>query len=168
MPSTPPAAIVLNHAARGHPRSDPEGFGVVATRRLEAGETLVCASRPRPASPNPRGGSRAVPQLVAPTPWPAQLDWSVFFVARPPDYALAHLPPLHALEFGREGYFLLREPALGLSSLTYYVNEARGTRANVAYKVVRPRGGGAALGLHVLEPIQEGGELLAQYDQRVL
>ena len=41
-------------------------------------------------------------------------------------YALAHLPQYHALEFGRSAYFLLREPALGQCSLTYFVNEARG------------------------------------------
>ena len=54
------------------------------------------------------------------------LDWSVFYVARPAEYALAHLPQYHALEFGRSAYFLLREPALGQCSLTYFVNEARG------------------------------------------
>lgn len=51
-------------------------------------------------------------------------DLSVFYVARPSDYALAHLPQYHALELGSAGYFLLREPALGHTSLTYYVNEA--------------------------------------------
>ena len=105
------------------------------------------------------------------------LDWSVFYVARPAEYALAHLPQYHALEFGRSAYFLLREPALGQCSLTYFVNEARGhwgeehwegdaaaapqqgarqgarppPRPNVAYKVVRPRDGGIALGLLCLE-----------------
>ena len=105
------------------------------------------------------------------------LDWSVFYVARPAEYALAHLPQYHALEFGRSAYFLLREPALGQCSLTYFVNEARGHRGeehwegdaaaapqpgarqgarppprpNVAYKVVRPRDGGIALGLLCLE-----------------
>ena len=109
------------------------------------------------------------------------LDWSVFYVARPAEYALAHLPQYHALEFGRSAYFLLREPALGQCSLTYFVNEARGhwgeerwegdaaaapqpgarqgaqpglrppARPNVAYKVVRPRDGGIALGLLCLE-----------------
>ena len=54
----------------------------------------------------------------------------------------------------------------------YYVNEARhggreGAAANVAYKVVRPRDGGAALALHVLSTIAEGDELLADYDQRL-
>ena len=78
----------------------------------------------------------------------------------------------HALEFGREAYFLLREPALRACSLTYYVNEARhggapGAPANVAYKVVRPRDGGVALGLHVLAPVEAGCELLANYDQRL-
>ena len=83
-------------------------------------------------------------------------------MARPAEYALAHLPQYHALEFGRSGYFLLREPALGLCSLTYFVNEASehwSPRAatdqplppNVAYKVVRPREGGVALGLLCLE-----------------
>ena len=84
------------------------------------------------------------------------VDPSVFFVSRPPDYALAHLPQFHALEFGSASYFLLREPALGLASLTYFVNEARhggapGPAANFAYKVVRPRAGGVGLGLLVLE-----------------
>jgi len=124
----------------GDAQSDGDGFGVVAQARLPAGTTLV--------------------------------DWSVFFVQRPAEYALAHLPQFHALEFGREAYFLLREPALGLGSLTYFVNEARhggapGPPANVAYKVVRPRGGGIALGLHCLETIEAGDELLASYDQRV-
>ena len=98
-------------------------------------------------------------------------------MARPAEYALAHLPQYHALEFGRSAYFLLREPALGQCSLTYFVNEARGHRGeehwegdaaaapqqgarqgarppprpNVAYKVVRPRDGGIALGLLCLE-----------------
>ena len=93
-------------------------------------------------------------------------------MARPAEYALAHLPQYHALEFGKSGYFLLREPALGLCSLTYFVNEAsehwrpraaikpqqgvqQGVqpppRPNVAYKVVRPREGGVALGLLCLE-----------------
>ena len=107
------------------------------------------------------------------------LDWSVFYVARPAEYALAHLPQYHALELGRSAYFLLREPALGQCSLTYFVNEARGhwgmehwegdvaaapqqgarqgarpnvvRPPNVAYKVVRPRDGGIALGLLCLE-----------------
>ena len=63
---------------------------------------------------------------------------------------------------------------------TYFVNDAQGggaeaaaeggvaARPNVAYKVVRPRGGGVALGLHCLEDIAQGRELLARYDQRVL
>ena len=83
-------------------------------------------------------------------------------MARPAEYALAHLPQYHALEFGKSGYFLLREPALGLCSLTYFVNEASEhwspraatehlLRPNVAYKVVRPRDGGVALGLLCLE-----------------
>ena len=128
------------HVVSGEAQSDEGGFGVIARRPLSAGETLV--------------------------------DWSVFYVARPPDYALAHLPQFHALGFGRDSYFLLREPALGLCSLTYYVNEARhegrhGKPANTAYRVVRPRDGGVALALHVLTPIREGEELLADYDQRL-
>ena len=100
------------------------------------------------------------------------VDWSVFFITRPPDYALAHLPQFHALEFGHESYFLLREPMLGHCSLTYYVNEARhggadGPPPNVAYKVVRPKDGGVALALLVLAPIDEGVELLASYDQKL-
>jgi hypothetical protein len=121
-------------------QSDESGFGVVAMTTLQAGECLA--------------------------------DPSVFFIARPPDYALAHLPQYHALEFGLTGYFQLREPALGHCSLTYYVNEARhggrpGPAANVAYKVLRPRGGGLALGLHILSDIAPGTELLACYDQRI-
>lgn len=122
-------------------QSDAAGHGVLARRRLSAGETIV--------------------------------DPTVFFVQRPPDYALAHLPQFHALEFGRDSYFCLREPALGLASLTYFVNEARhggsseGPTSNVAYKVVRPRDGGIALGLHVLSPVEAGGELLADYDQKL-
>ena len=100
------------------------------------------------------------------------VDWSVFFITRPPDYALAHLPQFHALEFGHESYFLLREPMLGHCSLTYFVNEARhggadGPPPNVAYKVVRPKDGGVALALLVLAPIDEGVELLASYDQKL-
>lgn len=127
----------------GPAQSDAAGFGVVAQRRLAVGELLH--------------------------------DLSVFFVARPADYALAHLPQFHALELGKTAYFQLREPALGHCSLTYYVNEARhaasgdptGPAANVAYKVVRPRRGGVALALQVLSPIAAGGELLADYDQRL-
>ena len=102
------------------------------------------------------------------------------------------LPPTcrssHALEFGHEAHFLLREPALGHTSLTYYVNEAghadheggevanvsangetaaANVAANVAYKVVRARSGGTALALLVLAPVEEGEELLARYDQRL-
>ena len=144
------------HVADGPAQSDPGGFGVVARRRLAAGEVLH--------------------------------DLSVFYVARPSDYALAHLPQYHALELGSAGYFLLREPALGHTSLTYYVNEAghadheggevanvsangetaaANVAANVAYKVVRARSGGTALALLVLEPVEEGEELLARYDQRL-
>ena len=124
----------------GEAQSDAAGHGVLAMRRLAAGETLV--------------------------------DPSVFYVARPPDYALAHLPQYHALEFGREAYFLLREPALRQSSLTYYVNEAHhagceGPPPNVAYKVVRPRNGGIALALYTLAPIEQGVELLASYNQKL-
>jgi hypothetical protein len=126
----------------GSSQSDINGAGVVAASFIRKGE------------------------LIGPDP-------SVFFVSRPPDYALAHLPQFHALEFGREGYFLLREPMLGVASLTYFVNEARhggatsGPVANVAYKVMRPRGGGVSLGLLALDDIAEGGELLANYDQRL-
>ena len=111
--------------------------------------------------------------LRALAPGESLVDWSVFYIARPPDYALAHLPQFHALGFGLDSYFLLREPALGLCSLTYYVNEARhngardGAPANVAYRVVRPRDGGVALALHVLAPIAAGQELLANYDQKL-
>ena len=72
-------------ARLGRGQSDAAGHGVLARRRLSAGETIV--------------------------------DPTVFFVQRPPDYALAHLPQFHALEFGRDSYFCLREPALGLASL---------------------------------------------------
>ena len=34
--------------------------------------------------------------------------------------------------------------------------------------LMRKRGGGVALGLHCLEDIAQGRELLARYDQRVL
>uniref|UniRef100_A0A7S0L6E3 SET domain-containing protein n=1 Tax=Coccolithus braarudii TaxID=221442 RepID=A0A7S0L6E3_9EUKA len=124
----------------GPVQSDKHGFGVIATRPLAAGQVL--------------------------------LDRSVFYIARPSDYALAHLPQFHALEFGRDAYFQLREPVIGHCSLSYFVNEARhggslGIAANVAYKAVRPRGGGVALGLHILTPIEAGSELLADYDQRL-
>ena len=124
----------------GPEQIDVAGFGVVAVRCLRPGENL--------------------------------LDWSVFFVSRPASYALAHLPQYHALEFGKSAYFQLREPTLGHVSLTYFVNEANhcgatGAAANVAYKVLRPRDGGVALGLHVLKPIEKGEELLAKYDQRL-
>ena len=86
------------------------------------------------------------------------LDWSVFYVARPAEYALAHLPQYHALEFGRSAYFLLREPALGQCSLTYFVNEARGHWAEERWEgdaaaAPQPgaRQGGIALGLLCLE-----------------
>ena len=103
------------------------------------------------------------------------IDLSVFYVARPADYALAHLPQFHALELGNAAYFQLAEPALAHLSLTYLVNEARhacggdrdGPPPNVAYKAVRPRSGGIALALQVLTPIAEGHELLANYDQRL-
>ena len=122
----------------GSVQSDDSGFGVVASRRLRAGEVFV--------------------------------DWSVFYIARPAAYALAHLPRFHALEFGRSSYFQLREPVLGHCSLTYYVNEAQhcgaeGAAANASYKVVRPRGGGVALGLQILSTVEGGCELLANYNQ---
>ncbi len=68
------------------------------------------------------------------------------------------------------GYFRLREPAYAHCSLTYYVNEAQhmgrpGPEPNVRYKVVRPRGGGIALGLEALAPIASGTELLCRYNQ---
>ena len=132
--------------ADGSAQSDPDGLGVVARRPLAVGDVLH--------------------------------DQSVFYVSRPSDYALAHLPQYHAIELGSAGYFQLREPALGHASLTYYVNEAdhaaraggevtAGTPANVAYKVVRARSGGIALGLLVLAPVAEGEELLANYNQRL-
>lgn len=106
-------------------------------------------------------------------------DASVVYVARPSEYAAAHLPQYYALELGSAGYFRLREPAFGHCSLTYFVNEARhhlGRQAggaaaadeeepNVKYKVVRPRDGGIALALEVLRPIAQGEELLCRYDQ---
>ena len=134
-----------------------------------------------PQPPLHQARRRDPPISPRPPPGETLLDWSVFYVARPAEYALAHLPQYHALEFGRSAYFLLREPALGQCSLTYFVNEARGhwaeerwegdaaaapqpgarqgaqpglrppARPNVAYKVVRPRDGGIALGLLCLE-----------------
>ena len=119
-------------------QSDAHGSGVVARRRLRPSEVLA--------------------------------DPSVVFVARPSEYAVAHLPQYHALELGTEGYFRLREPAYAHCSLIYYVNETRhlgaeGPPANVKYKVVRPMGGGIALGLEVLEPVEAGTELLCVYGQ---
>ena len=120
---------------------DQNGSGVVARRALRAGETLE--------------------------------DPSVVFVPRPSDYARAHLPQYNALEFGSMGFFRLREAAFGHCSLTYYVNEAHhhggaGPDANVRYKVVRPRGGGAALALEVIAPlVPAGAELLAKYNQEL-
>ena len=99
------------------------------------------------------------------------LDASVVYVARPSEYARAHLPQYCALEHGANGYFRLREPAFGHASLTYFVNEARhlgaedGTMPNVKYRIVRPRDGGIALGLEVLVPIATGTELLSRYNQ---
>ena len=100
------------------------------------------------------------------------LDPSVVYVARPSDYAVAHLPQYYALEHGAAGYFRLREPAFGHCSLTYFVNEARhlgqeGPAPNTKYKVVRPRDGGIALGLEVLTAIDAGAELLCHYNQQV-
>ena len=100
------------------------------------------------------------------------LDPSVVYVARPSDYAVAHLPQYYALELGAAGYFRLREPAFGHCSLTYFVNEARhlgqeGPAPNTKYKVVRPRHGGIALGLEMLTAIEAGSELLCQYNQQV-
>lgn len=109
------------------------------------------------------------------------LDPSVVFVNRPSEYAQAHLPQFHALEFGTAGYFRLREPAYGHCSLTYFVNEAGHegmdnlptgrTRdecvPNVRYRVVRPRGGGIALGLECLTDIAPGTELLCRYNQKL-
>mmetsp|Transcript_51823 Transcript_51823/g.169437 ORF Transcript_51823/g.169437 Transcript_51823/m.169437 type:complete len:262 (+) Transcript_51823:125-910(+) len=54
-------------------------------------------------------------------------DPSVVFVPRPSAYAVAHLPPYHALELGKQSYLRLREPAFGHVSLTYFVNEANHT-----------------------------------------
>ena len=145
----------------GATQSDPRGHGVVATSRLRRGESrthyspLACCTHLSLLQP-------PLACYYSPLPGETLLDWSVFFVARPAEYALAHLPQYHALEFGKSGYFLLREPALGLCSLTYFVNEASEhwspraatehlLRPNVAYKVVRPRDGGVALGLLCLE-----------------
>ena len=145
----------------GAAQSDPRGHGVVATSRLRRGESrthyspLACCTHLSLLQP-------PLSCYYSPLPGETLLDWSVFFVARPAEYALAHLPQYHALEFGKSGYFLLREPALGLCSLTYFVNEASEhwspraatehlLRPNVAYKVVRPRDGGVALGLLCLE-----------------
>ena len=55
--------------------------------------------------------------------------------------------------------------------ITYFVNEAQhlgaedGTTPNVKYRIVRPRGGGIALGLEVVAPIATGAELLSRYNQ---
>ena len=100
------------------------------------------------------------------------IDPSVIFVARPSEYARAHLPQYHALELGSMGYFRLREPAYAHCSLTYYVNEAghldsAGPEPNVRYKVVRPRGGGISLGLEALMDISMGSELLCCYNQKL-
>ena len=85
---------------------------------------------------------------------------------------MAHLPQYYALEFGGQGYFRLKEPIYGHCSLTYYINEAGhlsadDTPANVRYKVMRPRGGGIALGLEVLRDIAPGDELLCRYNQKL-
>ena len=122
-------------------QSDPYGSGVVARRHLRPGEVLI--------------------------------DPSVVYVPRPSEYAQAHLPQYNALELGTAGYFRLREPAYAHCSLTFFVNEAQhlgcvdSPAANVKYKVVRPRGGGIALGLEVLVPINARDELLCHYDQKL-